>query len=274
MAGPGRSAARRRRSEALDCALRPALAVQNRSRRFCRTLRGFSSARAVRSRRARWRSQRDMREPIPGSRPSGQRSLSKIAPGDFVEPSTRVLIPCDRILRCAQDGAPRGIRTLVPALRGLCPGPLDDGSGERNAGRTPVRIVRYYTARFFRLKRRVLLKDSNFSFESDADIGPRVVTRDQHPISRANISSNALKVLYRLKEAGFQAFLVGGAVRDLLLGLNPEGLRCRDERSSGSGEAVVSQLQADRSTFSSRACPLRLRDHRSRHVSRRAHDNG
>jgi poly(A) polymerase len=85
-----------------------------------------------------------------------------------------------------------------------------------------VRIVRYYTARFFRLKRRVLLKDSNFSFESDADIGPRVVTRDQHPISRANISSNALKVLYRLKEAGFQAFLVGGAVRDLLLGLNPK----------------------------------------------------
>ena len=57
---------------------------------------------------------------------------------------------------------------------------------------------------------------------SDDETSPRVVSRDQHPISRANISSNALKVLYRLKEAGYQAFLVGGAVRDLLLGLNPK----------------------------------------------------
>ncbi|HKS58623.1 MAG TPA: polynucleotide adenylyltransferase PcnB, partial [Steroidobacteraceae bacterium] len=52
--------------------------------------------------------------------------------------------------------------------------------------------------------------------------GPRVVARNEHPISRANISSNALKVLYRLRDAGFQAFLVGGAVRDLLLGLHPK----------------------------------------------------
>ena len=49
-----------------------------------------------------------------------------------------------------------------------------------------------------------------------------MVPRNEHPISRANISSNALKVLYRLRDAGFQAFLVGGAVRDLLLGLHPK----------------------------------------------------
>jgi len=49
-----------------------------------------------------------------------------------------------------------------------------------------------------------------------------VVARNDHPISRANISSNALKVLYRLRDAGFQAFLVGGAVRDLLLDLHPK----------------------------------------------------
>ena len=42
------------------------------------------------------------------------------------------------------------------------------------------------------------------------------------PISRANISPNALKVLYRLRDSGYQAFLVGGAVRDLLLGLHPK----------------------------------------------------
>jgi poly(A) polymerase len=49
-----------------------------------------------------------------------------------------------------------------------------------------------------------------------------VIPRSEHSISRAQISPNALKVLYRLKEAGFQAFLVGGAVRDLLLGIRPK----------------------------------------------------
>ncbi|HEY0941798.1 MAG TPA: polynucleotide adenylyltransferase PcnB [Steroidobacter sp.] len=68
----------------------------------------------------------------------------------------------------------------------------------------------------------LLLNDNNSPAEIDAASTPRVVPRDQHPISRANISSNALKVLYRLKEAGYQAFLVGGAVRDLLLGLQPK----------------------------------------------------
>jgi poly(A) polymerase len=51
---------------------------------------------------------------------------------------------------------------------------------------------------------------------------PIVISRAEHSISRADISPNALKVLYRLKEAGFQGFLVGGAVRDLLLGLRPK----------------------------------------------------
>jgi poly(A) polymerase len=49
-----------------------------------------------------------------------------------------------------------------------------------------------------------------------------VIPRPEHSISRASISPNALKVLYRLKEAGYQAYLVGGAVRDLLLGLRPK----------------------------------------------------
>ncbi|MGB5833402.1 MAG: polynucleotide adenylyltransferase PcnB, partial [Thiohalocapsa sp.] len=44
----------------------------------------------------------------------------------------------------------------------------------------------------------------------------------EHSISRANISQNALKVLYRLSQAGHQAFLVGGGVRDLLLGHEPK----------------------------------------------------
>ena len=51
---------------------------------------------------------------------------------------------------------------------------------------------------------------------------PRVVPRDQHPISRKHISPNALRVLYRLREGGHQAYLVGGAVRDLLVGIQPK----------------------------------------------------
>lgn len=50
----------------------------------------------------------------------------------------------------------------------------------------------------------------------------RIIPRAEHCISRANISQNALKVVYRLAEAGFQAFLVGGCVRDLLLGRVPK----------------------------------------------------
>lgn len=64
----------------------------------------------------------------------------------------------------------------------------------------------------------------NLSFLNDpaATRAPLVIPRDEHCISRSNISSNALKVLYRLHEAGFQAFLVGGAVRDLLLQRTPK----------------------------------------------------
>jgi poly(A) polymerase len=51
---------------------------------------------------------------------------------------------------------------------------------------------------------------------------PLVIPRSEHNISRADISKNALKVLYRLKDAGHQAFLVGGSVRDLLLGRHPK----------------------------------------------------
>lgn len=51
---------------------------------------------------------------------------------------------------------------------------------------------------------------------------PIIVPRPEHSVSRTNISENALKVLYRLKNAGFLAFLVGGGVRDLLLGQVPK----------------------------------------------------
>jgi poly(A) polymerase len=55
-----------------------------------------------------------------------------------------------------------------------------------------------------------------------ASVKPVTIPRPEHAISRASISSSALKVLYRLKDAGFQSFLVGGGVRDLLLGREPK----------------------------------------------------
>lgn len=53
-------------------------------------------------------------------------------------------------------------------------------------------------------------------------IEPGIIPRQEHNISRADISDNALKVLYRLKNAGYKAYMVGGGVRDLLLGHKPK----------------------------------------------------
>ena len=53
-------------------------------------------------------------------------------------------------------------------------------------------------------------------------VEPTVIPRSEHALSRRDVDSDALKVLYRLKEAGFIAYLVGGGVRDLLLGRRPK----------------------------------------------------
>jgi len=55
-----------------------------------------------------------------------------------------------------------------------------------------------------------------------AQTEPLIVPRPEHNVSRSNISQNALKVLYRLRDAGHAAYLVGGGVRDLLLGHEPK----------------------------------------------------
>jgi poly(A) polymerase len=53
-------------------------------------------------------------------------------------------------------------------------------------------------------------------------VEPTVLPRSEHSMSRRDIDPDALKVLYRLKEAGYIACLVGGSVRDLLLGRRPK----------------------------------------------------
>src|SRR5467141_845135 len=53
-------------------------------------------------------------------------------------------------------------------------------------------------------------------------VEPRMVPRDEHPISRKDSDPDALKVLYRLRQFEHAAYLVGGSVRDLLLGRRPK----------------------------------------------------
>jgi poly(A) polymerase len=53
-------------------------------------------------------------------------------------------------------------------------------------------------------------------------VEPTIIPRSEHPLSRRDVDPDALKVLYRLKDAGFIAYLVGGSVRDLLLGRRPK----------------------------------------------------
>jgi poly(A) polymerase len=76
----------------------------------------------------------------------------------------------------------------------------------------------YHTGLSGTVKYGILLNDT----DRTAHPGPVIISRSDHNVSRANISPNALKVLYRLKNAGFQAFIVGGGVRDLLLGEHPK----------------------------------------------------
>ena len=51
---------------------------------------------------------------------------------------------------------------------------------------------------------------------------PRILPRSEHTVSRRDIDADALKVLYRLKNHGFVAYMVGGGFRDLLLGRKPK----------------------------------------------------
>jgi len=61
----------------------------------------------------------------------------------------------------------------------------------------------------------------------------RIIHRQEHPISRAMISPNVLKILYRLKDNGHVAFLVGGGVRDLLLGREPKDFDVATDATPG-----------------------------------------
>jgi poly(A) polymerase len=58
--------------------------------------------------------------------------------------------------------------------------------------------------------------------EERAAICPTVIPASEHPIHEQDLDREALKVLYRLRDAGFKGYLVGGGVRDLYLGRAPK----------------------------------------------------
>jgi poly(A) polymerase len=62
---------------------------------------------------------------------------------------------------------------------------------------------------------------------------PLIIPRSEHGISRKQISPNAVRTLYRLHENGFTAYLVGGCVRDLLLGRTPKDFDIATDAAPG-----------------------------------------
>jgi poly(A) polymerase len=75
-----------------------------------------------------------------------------------------------------------------------------------------------------KLLRRVFSRNSSAPVSSTRSSSPElhIIPREQHGITRDHINSCALKVTSGLQEAGYSAFVVGGAARDLLLGLEPK----------------------------------------------------
>lgn len=68
----------------------------------------------------------------------------------------------------------------------------------------------------------ILEAPKNRPVSANAEGEPRILPRSGHPISRREIDKNAVKVLYRLHHAGYLACLVGGSVRDLMMGRTPK----------------------------------------------------
>lgn len=76
--------------------------------------------------------------------------------------------------------------------------------------------------------------------ESERSSTEAIIARADHCISRKDISPNALRVLYRLRDAGYDAFIVGGAVRDLLLKGHPKDF---DVATNATPEQVKAQFR-------------------------------
>jgi poly(A) polymerase len=111
------------------------------------------------------------------------------------------------------------------------------------------------------------LKSLLDSPESASDApSPRIIPRSEHPVSRQQISEAALKVLYRLTGAGFDAYLVGGCIRDALLGKMPKDFDVATNATPEQVRDLFPQLTPDWPPFPHRSRALWPRSHRGNHL--------
>ena len=94
------------------------------------------------------------------------------------------------------------------------------------------------------------------------EVEPRILPRSEHPISRRDIDKNALKVLYRLHNAGYLAYLVGGSVRDLMMGRKPKDFDVGTNAKPNEIRRLFSQLADHRPALPAGPRLLPRRQHR------------
>ncbi|QAX81734.1 polynucleotide adenylyltransferase PcnB [Candidatus Pseudomonas adelgestsugas] len=69
---------------------------------------------------------------------------------------------------------------------------------------------------------------------------PKVLNSDQHSLERAKFSRYAVNIIERLQNAGYQAYLVGGCVRDMLLNITPKDF---DVATSATPEQIRNEFR-------------------------------
>jgi len=115
------------------------------------------------------------------------------------------------------------IKKFIRKLFGQDPAPADDTAPSEadEAARASAGQDRERNAATAAKPRRKTARDTGKPAARDPDV-PVIIPADVHGINAALISRNAIRVTEGLQQAGHRAFIVGGAVRDLLLGIAPK----------------------------------------------------
>src|SRR5205085_10999001 len=107
-----------------------------------------------------------------------------------------------------------------------------NGNG-RSSRSDDIQMIKKYIDRLFGRRERVTHKDAR----------PIVYPKEKHNIQREQLSKCARRTCEDLQRAGYAAFVVGGAVRDLLLGIKPKDF---DVATSATPEEVRSVFRRSR----------------------------
>ena len=87
----------------------------------------------------------------------------------------------------------------------------------------PSVIVKGVCLRFYSMSHSDSMSHSEpLTAETTTDVAATIYGPEEHPIRKNQIDDDARKIVYRLQRAGFKAYVVGGGVRDLVLGKQPK----------------------------------------------------